>query len=333
MRKTAPRETVASSRDLGERDHSSTSVPRPTFERASVDEADGGSVLDRVSHRLVDGDLVGCRAALARAGENLAQLDGGVGVEALELVSPRRVRLEGVARLHDEEARLHRPGVELRAVARRPHRGHVRTGSEPARADHRLPRIRAGADDVGAGYRLLEGADSDGTDLLGELDGALWVTARHPDLVERPDSRDGCEMRARLNPSSQNGEDLRVGPGEGARGDGRGGAGPYGRDLSSVEQCERPAGLVVEEADRRLVRRQRGDVVAGEDRDELRHEDPVRVAGHRGQEPLVGDARGDAGRDRGASRAQLDERMLQGFEEEIEIQESSNVVSGEDEHG
>ena len=81
------------------------------------------------------------------------------------------------------------------------------------------------------------------------------------------------------------------------------------------------------------MRRQRGGVVAGEDRDELRLEDPVRVAGHRGQEPLVGDARGDPGRGRGAPGAQLDECALQGVEQEIEIQESSNVVSGEDEHG
>ena len=70
----------------------------------------------------------------------------------------------------------------------------MRTGSEPSRVDHRLPRIRAGADDIGAGDRLLEGPDRDGTDLLGELGGVLCVAARHTDLVERPHSCDGCEM-------------------------------------------------------------------------------------------------------------------------------------------
>ena len=40
-----------------------------------------------------------------RAGEDLAELDGGARIEPLELVRPGGVRLEGDARLDGEEAR------------------------------------------------------------------------------------------------------------------------------------------------------------------------------------------------------------------------------------
>jgi hypothetical protein len=81
------------------------------------------------------------------------------------------------------------------------------------------------------------------------------------------------------------------------------------------------------------VGRQLGGVVSRKDRDELRLEDSVRVAGHRGQETLIRDASGYAGWDRSAPGAQLDECALEGVEEEIEIQKPSNLVSREDEHG
>ena len=77
---------------------------------------------------------------------------------------------------------------------------------------------------------------------------------------------------------------------------------------------------------------QSGLVVAWKDGDELRLQDAVGVAGHGSEETPVRDLRGDARRDRGAARAQLDEGALQRIEQEIEIEQPPNVVSTEDEH-
>ena len=91
-------------------------------------------------------------------------------------------------------------------------------------------------------------------------------------------------------------------------------------------------GPIVEERDRRLVARQTDLVVAGEDRDELRLEDPVRVAGHRRQKaPLR--LRRDAGRNGGATGAQLDEHALERVEELLEVEQPANLGAREDEHG
>ena len=91
-------------------------------------------------------------------------------------------------------------------------------------------------------------------------------------------------------------------------------------------------GLVVEERDRRLVAGQTDLVVSGEDRDELRLEDPVRVAGHRRQKaPLrLGS---DAGRNGRTAGAELDEHTLERVEELVEIEQASNLGAREDEHG
>ena len=103
--------------------------------------------------------------------------------------------------------------------------------------------------------------------------------------------------------------------------------------LAEIEAArERLAGGVVEERDRRLVAGQPDLAVSGEDRDELRLEDPVRVAGHcRQKAPFrLGS---DSGRNGRAAGAELDEHTLERVEELVEIKQASDIGAREDEHG
>ena len=74
-------------------------------------------------------------------------------------------------------------------------------------------------------------------------------------------------------------------------------------------------------------------MIAREDGDELRLEHAVEVAGHRAQEAASRHQRGRSRRDRGAAGAQLDECVLEGVDEEIQIEEPANLGLGEDKHG
>ena len=59
----------------------------------------------------------------------------------------------------------------------------------------------------------------------------------------------------------------------------------------------------------------------------------VRVAGHRAEEPTLRHVRGGARRHGGAAGAQLDECTLERVEQKVEIEQPSNIVSREDQHG
>ena len=72
--------------------------------------------------------------------------------------------------------------------------------------------------------------------------------------------------------------------------------------------------------------------VLGEHRDELRLEDAVRVAGHRREEAALR-ARGDPRRNGRAPGAELDERALERVEQQVEVEQPSNLGAAQDEHG
>ena len=209
----------------------------------------------------------------------------------------------------------------------------MRAIGQPFAAQHGLAGIGACADDVGAPHGVLEGSADRGPELSGERLGVVAGAARDAYLGKVAHPGDGVEVRTTLNAGPEHCEHAGVLSCERAGCDSRRRAGADCRDRGPVHEREWQAGLSVEQGDQRLMRGQAVGVVARKNRDELRLEHAVEIAGHRAEQATSLHVRGRSRRHRGATGAQLDECTLEGIEQELQVEQPANLGLCEDEHG